>query len=535
VSTTPEQLPAWDRLEDPAMYDDKGMVKPIATSPEGDTGSNDTPPDPNASKVEGAAEKKADAVEPSPAKPADAAAAKPDAEDKSGKVDATAAATGEGKPPAPGTATGKTAGTEGEEADETLKQKYARPEDKGPEWGIRAYRDLRKIVPVTVQERLTRINSTERVGRGLEFVADFADVEADIGTAWQKMTALSSSRTRELTNFVYENFLEHYPDNVATDLIGEVDPSGNPVRVTAAELKEAYKLVKSGATAGNAQPQSTATTGTGAATAKEPTKPDGMSDDDWENFKVDYAPAYEAWRKETSAAQQPPAPAAKQEDPKVTELANRVQTFEQKELERQQEIERNEILTKGNEFHVQAFSVVEDGLRDLGLNPDPAKDDERTIRLKAETVKSIRETVEAELDGPDGPKGNMDWSLCSDEQKENRRLAVIVMKLLQDKDYTAAFDYIELAQARYQLAFDRVAPTKMELYNAAMGQPSTPNRNVDQGGHKRPEIDGSAGAGGNASNGKSKTPWLDPGFKQPGETVWEAMDRYTTEHGIPGR
>jgi len=508
------------------MYDESGMVKPIAKSEEGDSGSSETPPAQRATKVDGAAEPTA-VVEPSPAKTDQPGTAKATTEE-SGAATATGKAADQGKPPAaakPETQDGTTA----EETDDTLKAKYSRPEDKGPEWGIRAYRELRKTI-APIEARLQRINSTERVGRGLDFVAEFGS-DTDIATAVDKLTALSSSRTRELSDYLYEVFLDHYPDNIATDLIGEKDAQGQPVRVTAAELRDAYKLVKSGATAGNAQPQPTTT---GTATAKEPEKPADMSAEDWENFKVDYPLAYEAMKAQPAASQPPATAAPEKEDPKVTELTQKLTAIERQQLERQQELERTEILDKGQEFYTKAFSVVEEGLRDLGLTPDPAKDDDKTVRLKKEAADQIRSAVEAELDGPDGPNGSMDWSLCSDEQKENRKLAVQIMKLLSEKDYPAAFDYLEMAQVRYQLAFDRVAPAKMELYNAAMGQPSTLNRNAgQQEGHRRPEIDGSASAAG--SNGENKTPWRDPSYRKPGETVWEAQDRYLAEHGLPGR
>jgi hypothetical protein len=517
------------------MYDEKGMVIPPAKADEGESGTSATPPDPNATaKAASATAENTAATPPSPDAKPPAAVEPPPAEDKSGKVDKTAETAGAGKPPAaePPAA----AGSE-EETEDQLKARLARPTDSGDEWRIRAYREgqslRKKLTPVLTQ--MERIASPERAARGLDFVADFAEPEVEISDAVEKMTVLSSSRTQELSNFFYEAFLDHYPDVVATDLIGEVDEQGQTVKVTATELKEAVKLLRSGATAGStAQPQSTAT-GAATATPKEVTKPEGVSAEDWETFKLDYPDVFKAMEAQAKVAEPPPTPpAAKTEDPKVAELTSKLTDIERQQLERQQEAARNEILTKGNEFHEQAFSVVKEGLRELGLEPDPAKDDDRTIRLKKDTANSIRTAVEAELDGPDGPNGSMDWSLCTEEQKENRKLAVKIMGLLTKQDYTAAFDYLDVAKARYDLAFQRVAEPKIELYNAAMGQPSTPTRNAGQEGHKRPEIvDGSAAAAG--SNGQSKTPWLDPGFKRPDETVWDAMDRYTETHGIPGR
>ncbi len=532
MSTTPEQLPAFDRLDDPGMYDDKGMVIPPAKVDEGDPGTSATPPAPDAAAkaATGDVENTA-ATQPSPdAKPASATATPPPAEDKSG-ADAGAKATEQGKPP--------TAAPPEEETEETIRQRFGKPEDKGDEAFMRAYREGMKIQKrlAPVQSQLERIASTERAARGLDFVADFGEPDVDIADAVEKMTALSSSRTRELSNFFYETFLDHYPDLVATDLIGEVDAQGNPVKVTAAELKEAVKLLRSGATAGSdtAQPQSTATgTAAAAVTVKEPEKPADMTADEWENFKLDYPDVFKAMQAQANVVQPPPPPAAPKEDPKVAELTTKLSDIERQQIERQQETVRQEVLTKGNEFHTQAFSVVEEGLREIGLVPDPAKDDDRTIRLKNDTANSIRTAVEAELDGPDGPNGNMDWSLCTPEQQENRKLAVKIMNLLSQRDYTAAFDYLDVAKARYDLAFQRVAEPKIELFNAAMGQSSTSTRNAGQEGHKRPEIvDGSATAA--ASNGTSKTPWLDPGFKRPDETVWEAMDRYMETHGVPAR
>lgn len=510
------------------------MVIPIAkTDDEGESGLSDTPPDPNApAKAASATSEDTAAPLPSPDAKPPAVVTPPPAEDKSGKVDATAAAAGTGKPPA---AEPPAAASAEEETENQIKARLTRPTDTGNEWQIRFGREghalRKKLAPV--QSQLDRIASPERAARGLDFVADFGEPDVDISDAVEKMTALSSSRTRELSNFFYEAFLDNYPDLVATDLVGEVDGQGQPVRVTAAELKEAVKLLRSGATAGSAQPQSTAAA---AATAtKEPVKPEGMDDDSWENFKVDYPDVFKTMQAQANVAQPPPAQAgAPPVDPKVAELTSKLTDIEKETQARQQEATTNEILTKGHEFHEQAFAVVEEGLRELGLTPDPAKDDARTIRLKEDTAKSIRDAVESELDGPDGPNGAMDWSLCSPEQKENRKLAVKIMGLLSKQDYAAANDYLDVAKARYDLVFQRVAEPKLELFNAAMSQPTTLNRNADQDGHKRPEIvDGSAAAAG--VNGNSKTPWLDPGFKRADETVWEAMDRYTEVHGLPGR
>lgn len=523
------------------MYDDKGMVKPKETASEGESGSSTPPPDASApAKAEsGAAETTAEASQPSPdAKSATASAAAP-AEDKSGTAKAATDATDTGKP----AATDPTKATQAaDDSDAALEAKYKRADDKGPEWGIRAYRDLRaKYGPVI--SAADKATSVVQAARGLEFVAEFGNLESDIGAAVDKMTALSPFRTEQLHAHLYNLTLDTYPDRVATDLVGLVDAKGDPVPldqqgmpvdaksvvpVTVTELQQAVKLIRSGAKPGaETQPQAAAT----GTTPKEPQKPEGMSDDDWENLRIDYPLAYEAMK--TPAA--PPAPEPpKTDDSKVTELTTKLTTMEQKEAERQNEIIRTEVLNKGAEFHTQAYSVVEDGLRELGLEPDPAKDDDRTIRLKKDTAESIRKAVDAEVDGPDGPEGEMDWSLCNDEQKANRKLATLIMKLLSARDYTTAFDYLDQAKARYDLAFQRVAEPKIELFNAAMSQLSTTKSDAGQGGHARPEIvDGAAAA---AAGGESKTPWLDKSFRQPGESAWDAADRWREEHRqMPGR
>src|SRR6185436_12199299 len=181
---------------------------------------------------------------PSPdAKPP--AVVEPRAEDKSGKVEKTATAAGVGKPPA-AEPPAPAAGTE-EETEDQLKTRLARPTDTGDEWRIRAYREgqslRKKLTPVLTQ--MERIASPERAVRGLDFVADFAEPEVEMSDAVEKLTVLSSSRTQELSNFFYEAFLDNYADVVATDLVGEVDAQGNPVPVTAAEVKEAIKLLRS--------------------------------------------------------------------------------------------------------------------------------------------------------------------------------------------------------------------------------------------------------------------------------------------------
>lgn len=510
---TNDGLSAFERLNDDSRFDESGKIKPLD---EGDTGSSATPPDQTAA---GEAENTA-AAQPSP----DAQTAKlgtdtAKPEDKTGKTDVAA----------PGTEQGKAPATESEETDEALKQRFGKPEDKGDEWSIRAYREgekLRKRL-APIQERLDRINAPDRVARGLDFVESFGNTETEISDAVAKMTSLSSSRTQELTDHIYNVTLDTYPDTVATDLVGE--------QCTADELKQGLALLRGGAKTGQQQTQPQSTT----AAPVELQKPEGVSAEDWEDFKVDFPDLYKAMQAEHAAKQQQQASTAKTEeptvDPKVAELTEKLKKYEDGDQQARIQATVAEIDTEGQKLYEAGFSVVKEGLRELGLEPDPAKDDERTIKLKKETAASIESVIEAEFDGPDGPNGEMDWSRCSDEQKQNRQLVKTVMDLLAKKDFNAARDYIPHIQARVDLTFQRVAAAKMELYNAAMLQPTTATRNAGQEGHKRPElVNGTAATG--AGNGASKTPWLDPNFRQPGESAFEAMNRYFEgQDALPGR
>jgi hypothetical protein len=254
-----------------------------------------------------------------------------------------------------------------------------------------------------------------------------------------------------------------------------------------------------------------------------------MSEDEWEDFKIDYQPAYEAMQAQYAQLQQGGAQGQKPEppiDPKYAELQQKVNSFEEEKRQQYVEGVANKVVEEATKLHTEAFAVVHEGLRELGLEPDTAKDDERTIALKAHTAKQILDGIDGEVDGPDGPEGDMDWSLCTPEQKENRQLAVKIMSLLSQQDFAAARDYLDVMKVRYDLAFQRVAKPAVELYNAAMLQPTNQPRSAN--GTRRPEIvNGSAGNG----NVSAKTPWLEPGYKQPEESAFDAMNRYLDEHG----
>src|SRR6185295_18468104 len=156
---------------------------------------------------------------------------------------------------------------------------------------MRLYRDAMKMQKRNTpwQSHLDTINSSERVSRGLDFTAVFAEPDQDIATAVQKLTALSASRTADLRDFLYSDQLDRFPDNVARDLLEDTT-------VTVAELKEALAAKRGGATGHEKpQPQSTATAPT------EVQKPEGMTDDEWDDFKVDYPKAFEAMQKAHSA------------------------------------------------------------------------------------------------------------------------------------------------------------------------------------------------------------------------------------------
>lgn len=494
-------LTAFDRLNDDSRFDDSGKILPIE---EGEAGTSAQP-----AKAENM-EASVPSPEATPAPAPDKAAT----EDKSGQSGVVARPPEPGKPPA--------ATTEESPEEASLRERLTRPEDKGPEWGIRAYRDLRKQY-ATVLPAIDAINSNDRVVRGLEFVAAFADTDRDVAESVEKLTALSSSRAAALRNHFYNEFMNHHADYVATDLVGE--------QATVQELQDGLKALRSGAKPGQDKPQPQSTTPT------ELQKPEGMTDDDWEDFKVDFPVAYKAMQTAHAALQQQAAAPAKADEPPVdpekAQLQERVKQFEDSENRKALEAAVAEIDTKGRELYDQAYSVVKDGLRELGLEPAPG-DDERTTKLKKDTAASIEQLVEGEFDGPDGPNGSEDFSLCSDEQKENRKLTMKVMKLLAEKDYAAANDYLPHLQASVDRAFQRVAGPKMDLYNAAMLQPTTSTRNAGQG-HQRPEI--IAGTAASGTNGASKTPWLDTDFRLPGESAFEAMNRYMDgqEAKLPGR
>ena len=412
----------------------------------------------------------------------------------------------------PGTPTAKpSTPDEGKLSDEettALKEKHSRPGETGDEWKIRAARDgyktRKQLEPVA--DVMERIGSPDRARRGLELTAELADPEVPIANAWSKMTALSSSRAEELHNFLYDTIMDTFPDTVAKDLVGEP--------ATAAELKEGLKLLRSGA-AKTAQPQSTATTTPGTAP-----KPAGMSDEDWADFQIDYPDVYKAMQAQATPPEKPAEPKAPEVHPAEAKL---------KEIEKQKQEEWvnakvQEIQTEGEKLYSEAFEVVNTGLRDLGLVPDPAKHDEKQVKLIERTAKRIQESVEKEFDGPDGPKGTDDYSLCSEEQKLNRKLVKTTIDLLAKGDFTAARDYLDRIKAQVDLAFQRAADPELELYNAAMLQSTTKTRDGSQ--HTRPELVGGTAPGGQPGN---KTPWLEPGYRQPGETSQQAMMRYLEE------
>lgn len=454
-----------------------------------------------------------------PAEPAENTAATPPSPDPAAPPAIAETKTGDAvATEAPGTTPARIADTTDdaklESAEEaTLKEKYSRPTDKGDEWQIRAYRDGEKLKKslTPVQEVIDRIGSPDRARRGLELTADLADPDVPIANAVSKMTALSSSRFQELHDHLYTQTLDQFPDRVAADLVEEP--------ATLAELKEGLKLLRSGARGAETQPpQSKPTT-----TTVEAQKPADMSDEDWEDFKLDYPAAFAAMQAQAAKAVAPPAEA------KEPELSPAEQQLKALQDEKQQEWVNKkveEISAAGQQLHDGVYEkVVETGLRDLGLVPDPAKDDPKTIQLKERTAKRIRDGVEPEFDGPDGPEGPMDYSLLSEEQKLNRRLTEKVMNLLAKGDIAAARDYEDRIAAQVDLAFQRVVEAEIDLYNAAMLQ-STGTKQRDATAHTRPELVGGTAPGGATAN---KTPWLDPSYRRPGESGVEAMNRYYEE------
>jgi hypothetical protein len=535
----------WEHLDDDSKFDAQGMALPVEQTDEGESGSSASPEPDAAAAAAKAGTENTTASQPSPGTaPAEAAKGPATTEDKSGAAAAAGKPGEAAKPASAEPPAGKEQTPEEEEA--TLKQQFGKPDDKGEEWRIRAFRAgqeiKKKLGPV--QDRIDRIGSPDRVARGLDAVEALAEPETPITDAWLKMTALSTSRAQELHDYLYEETLKTYPDQVATDLLSD---DGKPV--TVAEAKAAVKAAREG-TAGRAQTQPQSAAGAPAPVAVDVTKievpkPDDMTDEQWGDFKLDYPVAYKAMQQQIAdvdaAKAQAAAPAAAEakpeEDPEKKELATKVQTFEEKERQALIDTAVKEIETEGSKLYEEAFSVVDEGLRELGLVPDPQKHDARTISLITDTAKSIRDAVEPEFDGPDGPEGPMDWSRCSEEQKENRKLVQKTMTLLAQRDFAAARDYLEVIKARADLAFQRVAAPKMDLYNAAMLQPTDKTRTAAQTGHERKEIVGGTAAGGMSSGDtNAKAPWLDPSFRKDGEGAFEAMERYMETHDtLPGR
>lgn len=407
------------------------------------------------------------------------------------------------------------------EEEAEIKEKYSRPEDKtGKEHEIRLFRETQKLRKqmAPIQEAFEKIGSPDRARRGLELTADLADPEVPIANAVSKMTALSSSRFQELHDHLYNETLNEYPDVVASDLVGE--------KATAAELKEGLALLRSGAK--GVQPQS-ATTKTPTA---ELTKPEGMDDDAWKDLMEDddFAPIRAAMLADKAALVD--AQKAKPAEAKEPELSPAEKQLKEIQEQRSQEARQKgweEIKGEYGKLYDSAFEVVDKGLRDLGLVPDPAKDDEKTTKLKTRTAERIQEAVYLEFEGPNGPnrtaddpEGQEDWSLCTEEQKLNRGLIKRVHSLMLKKDFAAANDYLDRIRAQVDLAFQRAADPELDLYNAVMLQSTTPKPR-DGSAHTRPELVGGTSRGGTPAN---KTPWLDPGYRQPGETNRDAMMRY---------
>jgi hypothetical protein len=519
-----DHRPAFDKLLDDANFDEQGkFIKPEPAPAEGENG--DAPPDPNAAKVASTAENTA-ANQPPPdaatGKTASQSTASEKTTDATGK---TVTAADQGKAPA---ATGKDAPTD-EETEDQLKTRLSKPGDAtGNEWQMRAWREgqtlKKKLMPI--QSQLERINSNERASRGLDFVAAIGEPDQPIASAAAKLTELAPTRAVELRNHYYTETLDQYPDHALSYVLGE--------EATVDEVKQGLALLRSGAQPADKQPQSTAT----AASVDVP-KPDGMDDDEWETFKIDYPSAFKAMQAQYAAAQKPGATgtsdkstADKPDDPRITKLTSELETFKNRDIETRLQQYQTEVNNEGQKLEAEVFSVVEERLRELGLEPDTAKDDQATITLKKNTADDIRKQAVAEFEGPNGPGGWDDWSLCTDEQKANRELEMKVMKLLYNKD-KSAWDYVDQLKARADLTLERVVDANLKRYNAAMLQPTEKPRNAGQQA-PRPEIIGGTTAAG--SNGSTKTPWLDPNFRLPGEDSMTAMQRYLDSHeALPGR
>jgi len=511
-----DQRPAFERLLDDRNFDEQGnFIKPDAPA-EGESG-RDAPPDPNAAKPASTAENTA-ANQPSPDAHAAPAPTATDAENKSGE--GTAAAKPADESAAKAAPKDGTAPTDDEESEEALKAKFSKPTDKtGDEWKIRAYREANKITKKLepVREQLDRVGP-DRALRGLEFIAVIGEPDQPIGTAAEKLTEVAPTRAIELRNHYYFETLDQFPDNVASDLVGETS--------TVDELKRGLALLRSGVESPEKQPQSA------AATTTDVPKPEDMSDEDWETFKIDYPQAYKAMQAQQAAAKPAPAKEAAPENPELTAVKAELDQLKERETTRQQEQYAAEVMAEGQAIENEVFEVVEERLRELGLDPDPAKDDATTVNLKKSTLDEIRKQVVAEFEGPNGPGGWDDWSLCTAEQKENRKIEAKMMQLIARKDKSAR-DYIDNMKARVQITLERVVEAQMKRHNAAMIQPTDKPRNAGQE-HQRPEIIGGTAAAG--TNGADKTPWLDPKNRLPGEDSFAAMKRMMAEsQTLPGR
>lgn len=346
---------------------------------------------------------------------------------------------------------------------EELKTKYSKPEDKGDEWQIRAFREARKEVKslAPIKEKVEKIGPAERLDRVAEFATKFFDLEVPISEAVPTMAALSPSRFEEARNHIYTEIVDAFPDTVIE-----------------------HGLAKKGATPEQINQIQAILSGTKVTQPDSPLTPT-FSEEELAELE---AAEFGDLAKKIRESQKPEAKTSI--DPKIEEELARLRTlpekltaFEEKERQRELDAGFQKYETELNTFYSDTMSPVIEGIRALGLAPAEG-DSQDVLALKQGTVEKIEKAIREEFDGPDDPAKQ------TPEQKENRRLTDHVYDLLAKGDRATARDYIPIFQAKADLILEKIREEHLDLYNTKRQRTAPPKKTT------RPEIVGGTVAGG---------------------------------------
>lgn len=288
----------------------------------------------------------------------------------------------------------------------------------GEGWAIKAYREekTKSAKYKDIREVADRIGNPEIVKAGLQAIDALADPTVPIGEAKAELLAFDEDRYHELRNDFYGEFVDKYPDQVASDILGE--------KTTVAAVKAAMAATKGGTSRASASTKA-------AGAFKVP-----------DDLKEDYPEVAEMLEKlqaqlaEASPGDKPDEAATKGKADELQKQLDKLNT------DRQREEYLAEVQTQGAQLYDDVFSEVDAVMQDLGLAPD--KDDPEDLASLKEAARDYlgdRNRVEAKFDA----------------SEENVKLANRITEHLARRQFKRAKEYLPSAKIATRAAVEALA------------------------------------------------------------------------------